>query len=255
MSIQKDDPLTIRAIKIALGDNDNGALEWANSYGEPGYTDPEKCILFANWNDVEREFMRRWQLRQMRTEVPNVAPGKYHEEQCANRARRAWRALEQRLESQGYKLEWCDEWTIDYDSNAKAYRTEPDSHGWEPRVRACDGFYLFPDSDADDWIEDSLNEDGRPLPSWFDDSELERHGFVRWDQDDKQVGFHPGQNDTPDKFVPALQKEGYDFILKLTGRGQFDVHYEVWTRKECDEDTEDAVFCEYKDTYYVHKQG
>jgi hypothetical protein len=91
---------------------------------------------------------------------------------------------------------------------------------------------MTPDSDSDEWIEDALNEDRRPLPSWFDDSELELRGFVRWEQDDKQVGFHPGQNDTPDKFTPALTKEGYDFILKMTDRGQFDVHYEVWTRKE-----------------------
>lgn len=229
------DSLTIRALRIALGDNDNGALEWANEYGEPGYSAPEKSILLANWNSAEDALKRRWQLRQMRTDVPHVAPGEYHDEQCANRAREAWRRFERRLEGLGYSLEWSDEWYVDSDNSpSKAYRAAPDHHGWESRIRMCDGYVLTPDNDADEWIEDALNEERRPLPGWFDDSELKRHGFAVVPVADQQVGFHTGQNDTPDKFMPALVKKGFDVILQVTDRQQFAVHYRVWTRKEAE---------------------
>lgn len=171
-------------------------LEFASEYGEPGYTHPEKGILFSNWNKIPK-------------------------------------SLQKRLEAQGYALEWEDEWYADGGrSPVKAYRTQADSHGWESRVRYCDGDVLTPDSDAQEWIDSSMNEEGKPLPSWFDESELDLRGFKEIDQDDKQVGFHPGQNETPDKFMPALIAEGYEVILQITDRGQFDTRYKVWTRRE-----------------------
>ena len=27
-------------------------IEWCSHYGEPGYTDPPRGILFANWNNI-----------------------------------------------------------------------------------------------------------------------------------------------------------------------------------------------------------
>lgn len=172
-------------------------LEYAAEYGEPGYSN-EKGILLSNWNDIPK-------------------------------------ALQKRLEAQGYALEWEDEWYIDSDNSpSKAWRTSPDGHGWESRVRACDGYMLTPDSDAQEWIDDSMNEEGRALPSWFDESELTARGFGAMAGHDKEVGFHPGQDETPDKFMPALKAEGYDVLLQVSGRGQFDVSYRIWTRKEAD---------------------
>lgn len=218
-----DFSLTLRAVQIALGDNDNGALEIATEYGEPGYNQPARGVLLADWNRAEEAIARRWMDRGM------------PQEQAENRARRVWRALESRLESMDYSLEWSDEWIVDYDHGAaKAYRTKPDSWDWEPRVRVIDGDFLTPDDDAGAWIADAINEEDRPLPSWFDDNELERRGFKVWEQEDKQVGFHPGQNETPDKFCPALREEGFEYVLQITGRGQFDCRYRIWTRKEAE---------------------
>lgn len=170
---------------------------WADEYGEPGYG-PAKGILFCDWNNIPK-------------------------------------ALQDRLEAQGYELEWSDEWTLDYEcSPVKAYRTSPDSYGWEPRVRQCDGYYLTPDNDPEDWIADSLNDNQRPLPSWFDDEHLTAAGFAVIDQDDKEVGFNPGQNETPEKFTPELTAEGKDFVLQITDRGQFDVSYRIWTRAQAE---------------------
>lgn len=63
-------------------------------YGEPGYTDPEKSILFCNWNDIKQ-------------------------------------VTQDYLEKAGFELEWEDEWTIDCNHN-KAYRTEPTHWWWKP---------------------------------------------------------------------------------------------------------------------------
>src|SRR5215831_14773837 len=69
-------------------------IEWCSHYGEPGYTDPEKGILFANWNDVPKE-------------------------------------LSDSLEAEGFELEWSDEWIISHETD-KAYRSSPDCYSWTP---------------------------------------------------------------------------------------------------------------------------
>jgi hypothetical protein len=176
-------------------ENNCGSIDWANEYGEPGYGDAPKGILLANWNKVPKPILDR-------------------------------------LEHLGYKLEWSDEWYVEYDNSpVKAWRTSPDSHYWESRVRCCDGYMLTPDSAANEWIEDSLNDNQRPLPSWFDQAELESRGFTT-DDESKEVGFHLGQNDEPHKFTPSLREKGLEFVLQITGRGQFDVAYRIWTRME-----------------------
>jgi hypothetical protein len=68
-------------------------LMWANGYAEPGYTDPEKGIVFANWNYFPRE-------------LPDI------------------------LERGGYEIEWSDEWATCGDCG-RAVRTSPNSYGWE----------------------------------------------------------------------------------------------------------------------------
>ena len=69
-------------------------MNFANEYAEPGYTNPAKCILFANWN--------------------YFASG-----------------IDSILESYGYSIEWSDEWSNCETCN-KAFRTSPDSMCWQP---------------------------------------------------------------------------------------------------------------------------
>jgi hypothetical protein len=173
----------------------NHQLQDASEYGELGYDTPANGVLVANWNNIPQ-------------------------------------SLQDRLEHQGYALEWEDEWYVDCDhSPSKAYRTSPDCHEWESCVRYIDGDVLTPDDDPSDWIEDALNNDNGPLPSWFDESELETEGFTKLDQRDKEIGFHPGQDQTPDSVgIPALRAKGFDTVLQITDKGQFDVRYCVWTR-------------------------
>src|ERR1700733_2652991 len=69
-------------------------MQYAHAYGEPGYTDPKKAILFANWNYFCKE-------------VYNL------------------------LGKAGYALEWSDEWSTCNDCG-NAVRTSADSYSWQP---------------------------------------------------------------------------------------------------------------------------
>jgi len=174
----------------AYCDTNNIGLYHADEYGEPGYTNPPegRRILFADWNDVPA-------------------------------------TLQDRLERQGYELEWSDEWYFDSGrSPAKAWRTQPDDMSWEPRIKLVDGDILTPDDDPDDWIAESLNEESDPLPSWFSDVDLRRHGFEKSNED------YDVSN--PLRNVPrGLRREGYEFVLRSTRSRE----YEVWTRKRADQ--------------------
>lgn len=105
------------------------SAEWCGKYGEPGCNDPEKGIIFANWNNIPSG-LRDW------------------------------------LEKCGYSLEWADEWTIDYGNN-KAYRTSPSSYVWECQIGyTTDGELLTPDDSPEDWIFEFENNPGKCLPSF-----------------------------------------------------------------------------------------
>jgi hypothetical protein len=79
-------------IRSALAEIDN--MGYVAGYAEPGHTEPEKGILFANWNVFPRE-------------LPDV------------------------LERAGYAIEWSDEWSTCEDCG-KAVRTSPNGWDWSP---------------------------------------------------------------------------------------------------------------------------
>lgn len=70
------------------------SLQCAAKYAEPGYSNPDKGILFCNWNAF-----------------PDI--------------------LINILEAYGYATEWSDEW-ITCDGCGNALRTLPDCLGWTP---------------------------------------------------------------------------------------------------------------------------
>ena len=72
-------------------------LGFAPCYIEPGYTPPEKGVLFANWNYFPRN-------------------------------------IDTILESYGYAVEWSDEWATCQECGG-AVRTSPDSWGWHPSFK------------------------------------------------------------------------------------------------------------------------
>jgi hypothetical protein len=86
-------------IRSALREIEN--LGYAREYAEPGYTNPKRGILFANWNCFPR-------------------------------------GIDSLLERYGYEVEWSDEWAT-CDGCSKAVRTEPDGWDWSPSYEYVEG--------------------------------------------------------------------------------------------------------------------
>jgi hypothetical protein len=182
----------------------NRELDFASTYGEPGYSDPEKSILFTDWNDIPKK-------------------------------------LQTRLEAQGYELEWSDEWYIDHNNNGKAYRTSPDSYGWESRLMFSEaaGDYLTPDDGLEDWIAQCQDDARSALPSWWSESDIAALGWVK-QTEDYESGFHPGQNDDPKQIATKLRAERKTFLFQIGGVGQFDIRFHVWVLAEETETSEES---------------
>lgn len=182
-------------ILVALQEKHNA--EWCEKYGEKGYTDPEKGIIFCNWNNVSKR-------------------------------------IQDYLEKAGYELEWEDEWTIDYDYG-KAYRISPDSYGWQSAIHYTDsGEMLTPDDDITDWIEEFQNNPRKALPSRITPERLMEEG---WElrQGGYENGFFNGQDDDPAKAYKEFKDE-YDVLFRLSEVSQFYLRFEVWLYEKQDED-------------------
>lgn len=170
--------------------------EWCSVYGEPGYTDPEKGIILANWNNIPK-------------------------------------GLADWLEKCGYSLEWSDEWCIDYDYS-KAYRTSPDSYHWEPQImvpaESCE--YITPDDSPSTWIEAcQITSNGQPiqcLPSWISNADIESQGF-NLQQSDFESGYFPGQTDNPANIARKLFESGaYRVVFSKIENSQFYCKFAVY---------------------------
>lgn len=170
------------------------SAEWCAEYGEPGYSQPEKGIILANWNNIPR-------------------------------------GLADWLEKCGYSLEWSDEWMIDYDYG-KAYRTNPDSYSWESSVMLTDdGEWLTPDDDASAWIDEcAMSDKGQSpkcLPSRISADDLSECGFVLY-YGELESGFFPGQTDNPAELAKRAFNAGASrVVFRKLENSQF------YTRFEC----------------------
>lgn len=91
-------------------------MGYAEGYAEPGYTQPAKGVLMANWNCLPRD-------------------------------------LDRLLERAGYAIEWSDEWTVCEDCN-KALRTEPNGYDWRPAYTIVDECAIVCTACAEDAADD-----------------------------------------------------------------------------------------------------
>lgn len=196
-----DDPATkadydrqrLRSAETAI---DN--LQWANGYAEPGYQDPAKGILFADWNIFAR-------------------------------------GIDSILERYGYELEWEDEWSTCGDCG-KAVRTSGNSYHWQPHyviMNECELVCL----ECVDWPAylESIEDD--PRSACMAECDPSDHGYRRIsDRNEYENGFHPGQNDDPAKILKALQDRGHSgIVFRLSETSQFYVRFEVYEREETEE--------------------
>jgi hypothetical protein len=104
-------------------------MNFADGYAEPGYTDPDKAVLFANWNYFPR-------------------------------------GIDSILESYGYAIEWSDEWAVCEGCN-KAVRTSPAFYRWQPSYALVNDCEIICSDclakDAGDYMESLENDAHRAL--------------------------------------------------------------------------------------------
>lgn len=172
-----------------------------SEYGEMGYELPEgkKAILFGNWNYLDK--------------YPNIM--KYLEE--------------------NYELEWYDEWYICYNTG-KAYRTQPNSYGWESQIMYSEsiGGYLTPDDDISFWIDEAkisdYNETIKALPSFFCGDEIEKEGF-KLIGETFENGYY-GKVDSPKEIAKELFEEGFtELVFQIDYTSQFSTGFKAYAKK------------------------
>lgn len=196
--------------------NESDTLEFAGSYGEPGYSSalsPERLIVLGNhWCKCDRQDMHT---------IDKHYPHAF-----------------QALEDSGVEFEWYDEWTIDYE-NDKAYRSSPDSYSWQPSfVYSDDGGIITPDDDIDVWIDWALNNVSNVIPSViYSGSDLEDAGFEKFNAYPFQNGFHEGMDETPEKAVEKLYAEqgnDVEFVFSFQENSQFYIGFDLYYRSTQD---------------------
>jgi len=179
--------------RCAISELEN--MGYASAYAEPGYTQPDKGILFANWNYFPNEVT----------------------------------AL---LEQYGYAIEWSDEW---YTCECgKAVRTTADSYSWQPSyvmLHECEIVCLdCLNGDAGEYLE-SL-EDNPSTALNLPSINPADYGYELI-QDGFESGFHPGQNDNPKAIHAKLTAEGHTRILfVINSVSQFETDFQAWKHAE-----------------------
>jgi hypothetical protein len=168
-------------------------MDYAPGYSEPGYDDPTKGVLLADWN---------------------VFP----------------RGLDRVLERAGYAIEWADDWSR-CDECYKLVRTSADSYGWRKSFYMPDDCSIVcaacVSKDPTEYVEEYLLNNSDTADTF--DIDLAEYGFTRFNALHYENGWHPGQNDTPAEVVKHLP-EGYDYVFTVPSVGQFDVQFDVWIR-------------------------
>lgn len=191
-------PDTIHAI-IRRWWDDGRIADWADEYGEPGYgAVVNPAIVIADlWKLTER--------------YPRIV---------------------QAMEDSGVDFAFYDEWTV---IDGKAFRTQPDSYGWQPSYYYWEG-ELIPFTGDDDIanlegiIEDCYNSPDRALNlARLQPRHLESLGWARW-AGGYEHGWHPGQNDNPRDIVASfrLDHQDDDYVFVVDGTGQFDIRFSLW---------------------------
>lgn len=172
----------------------------ASNYAEPGYSSPERGIVFGNWNP------------KCGFSVPK-----------AQQERDPISKLARILEKAGFELEWQDEWTTCCDCG-KALRTSPDCYQWTSYYRIVNECEIvcLDCLDPSEYLE-SIEDNASVAcpPDW----NPEDYGYVKFNGD-FETGFHPGQTDNPSAVLKRMHAQGLKrVVFKIAEQSQF---YTVW---------------------------
>lgn len=182
-------------------------FQFCAEYAEPGYSDPEKGIVFGNWNPVCG--FDKTKAEQRRDPVTKLA---------------------RVLEANGFELEWEDEWTTCGDCG-KAIRERADSYHWTAYFRILNDCELIclDCLDPEEYLASIEDDSDKACPSEWNPEE---YGYVKFNGD-FETGFHPGQNDSPSDILKKMHELGLSrVVFKIAGVGQFDCRWQAYHRAE-----------------------
>lgn len=169
-------------------------IDRAEGYSEPGYDDPRKGVLLANWNQY---------------------PGR----------------LIDLLEKQGYAIEWSDEWAT-CDDCGKLVRTSANSYDWQPSYTLVDDCSVVCKDciDAEDYLKSI--ENNPQVCNVFAHIDPADYGYEKYNGT-YESGWHPGQTDDPKAIYAMLREKGYTRVLfTLKENSQFYSTFTAWTKAE-----------------------
>lgn len=195
-------------LRSALSEVEN--IGYASEYAEQGYSDPERGILFANWNHIPKRTMAA-------------------------------------LERMGFECEWSDEWDTCSDCN-KAVRTSPDSYGWQAYfvlLNDCELVCL----DCVDWEDYLASIQDNPNKAVMSACDPSQHGYRLVSTPAQfENGFHAGMNDNPKAILKHYHTQGKtELVFRIPETSQFYITFEVWQHIRTVEDWIPCDCCGYRE--------
>ena len=147
-----------------------------------------------------------------------------------------WHDLDPRIEdllrSKGYETYFRD--SMDYCHGCNKFcHLQPSCYGDLELPVIFDGELLCPDCVRDEpesYIE-ILDHNPDQANHLLDDSTLEDLGFRQLDNG-YESGFHPGQDDDPNKIYNKIKDKFDHIIFSIDGAGQFDMTFSVWVKDD-----------------------
>lgn len=138
------------------------------------------------------------------------------------------------LEKYGYSCEWEDQW-IECGNCYKAFRSSPDSYGWEMFGYIGDGFAVCGNCiDWEEYLEGMENNPRKAVTCSlfykFSDEITSRYTLVKGEF---ESGLHEGQNDNPSKILAGLLEKNPAgrYLFVIDGQGQFDIEFSVYEKR------------------------
>jgi hypothetical protein len=198
-----------RLIRAATGEDYGDGYtvtDMGIGYAEPGYHDDTTVWVTGNWNDKSFD-------------SPTLA------ERVPSR-------LFDALERLGVECEWLDEW-VQCENCYRLFRTQGDSYSWKMSGAYFGDGYSCTDcmlSYGDDALEDYVNDASRAV-TWCGAAHLESLGWARYNGDFEN-GWHPGQDDDPERITRAIQgsQDDVDIIFLIDHTEQFSIGFSAYTR-------------------------
>lgn len=180
-------------------------VSYAYEMGEPGYDQPEKGVIIANWN-----------------EVPDH--------------------IKNGLELRGFGTEWLDEWIVIHNQNnscSEAYRSIPDCYSWTPSyIIGIHGEAMGlneAQENPESYFDLLMNDHNVAMT--FRGIHPAEHGWVQYDPagevQEYENGFHAGMDDSPAAVLEEAQSKypDHNFMFQISENSQFYTRFTLWMRE------------------------